>query len=90
MDEKQGERPVTVAVFSDEYELALAKGMLESAGIECFVLEREYVQLEWLDAMNRGHLQLQVWSEEAAVAKEMLRGTPYEVTEEKDDEEAPH
>jgi len=89
MDEKQ-EKPVTVAVYSDEYELALAKGMLESAGIECFVLERGFVQLDWLDAMNRGHLQLQVWPEEAAIAKEMLRGTPYEVTEEKDDEETPH
>jgi hypothetical protein len=82
-------KPVTVAVFRNEYELALAKGMLESAGIECFVLERGFVQIEWLDAESAGHFQLQVWPEEAEVAKEMLRGTPYEVTRD-DDEEDQH
>ncbi len=84
------EKPVTVAVFRDEYELALAKGMLESAGIECFVVERGFVQIEWLDAETAGELQLQVWPEEAESAKEMLRGTPYEVTKETDDEEDQH
>ena len=84
------EKPVTVAAFRNEYELALAKGMLESAGIECFVIERGFVQIEWLDAESAGHLQLQVWPEEAEIAKEMLRGTPYEVTKETDDEEDQH
>ncbi len=75
------ELPVTVARFGNEYELVLAKGMLESAGLECFVSERAAAQMEAVEALGGGTLELQVWPRDAAIAREMLNGVPYDISD---------
>ena len=59
---------VNVARFEDPMEAQMAKGMLESAGIECFLVGENANQL--LPAAFRVRLQVRV--EDEAAARELL------------------
>jgi hypothetical protein len=58
---------VTIRQFGDMTEALLAKGCLESAGIECFLTDLNVTRLEW--PLSRGmRLQVNVNDAEAAAA----------------------
>jgi Putative prokaryotic signal transducing protein len=56
---------VTIRQFGDMSEALLAKGCLESAGIECFLTDTNVTRLEW--PLSRG-MRLQVNPEDAEIA----------------------
>ncbi len=64
----------------------LARGLLESAGIECVLLDENIMRIHWLCGPAIGGVRLQVAEEDAASAREILDSAqPFLV--EKDDEE---
>lgn len=63
---------VTIERFRDLPEALLAKGKLESAGIRCFLADSELVRTDWLWSNAIGNMRLQVRSEDAADALEVL------------------
>jgi hypothetical protein len=60
---------VTIRRFGDMSEALLAKGCLESAGLECFLADANISRLEW--PISRG-MRLQVKAEDAETAAEIL------------------
>jgi hypothetical protein len=60
----------TVARFEDPLEAQMAKGMLESAGVECFMVGENVNNL--LGAAFR--VRVQVRAEDAALARQLLNG----------------
>jgi hypothetical protein len=60
---------VTIRHFGDMSEALMAKGCLESAGIECFLADANITRLEW--PLSRG-MRLQVSPEDATAAVEVL------------------
>ena len=60
---------VTIRQFGDIAEGLLAKGCLESAGIECFLADANIARMEW--PISRG-MRLQVNQEDAAAATAVL------------------
>lgn len=63
---------VTIERFRDLPEALLAKGKLESAGIECFLTDAELVRTDWLWSNAIGNMRLKVRREDAAEALELL------------------
>jgi hypothetical protein len=63
---------VTVGRFRDLSEALLAKGMLESAGIECFLADQDLVRMDWFYSNAIGGMRLQVKEEDADAAAELL------------------
>ena len=63
---------VTVRRFRDLPEALLAKGSLESAGIRCILVDDNMVRLDWFISNLIGGVKLQVSSEDAAAASEIL------------------
>ncbi len=64
---KNDDRLVTIRQFGDMAEALLAKGCLESAGIECFLADAEIARMEW--PVSRGvRLQVDAHDAEAALA----------------------
>src|SRR5215469_1585957 len=63
---------VTVGRFRDLSEALLAKGMLESAGIECFLADQDLVRMDWFYSNAIGGMRLQVKEDDAAAATEIL------------------
>ncbi len=63
---------VTVRKFRDLPEALLAKGSLESAGIRCMLVDDNMVRLDWFISNLIGGVKLQVSSEDAAAASEIL------------------
>jgi hypothetical protein len=63
---------VTVGRFRDLSEALLAKGMLESAGIECFLADQDLVRMDWFYSNAIGGMRLQVKVEDADAATELL------------------
>ena len=63
---------VTVRKFRDLPEALLAKGSLESAGIECNLLDDNMVRLDWFWSNLIGWVRLQVASAEADEATAIL------------------
>jgi len=63
---------VTIRKFRDLPEALLAKGSLESAGIECFLLDDNMVRLDWFISNFIGGIKLQVAPEDANIASEVL------------------
>jgi hypothetical protein len=63
---------VTIERFRDLPVALLAKGKLESAGIRCFLADSELVRTDWLWSNAIGNMRLQVRSEDAADALEIL------------------
>jgi hypothetical protein len=70
--EGQDQAMVTIRQFRDLPEALFAKGSLESAGIECALLDANMVRLDWFISNLLGGVKLQVRQEDAAVALEIL------------------
>lgn len=65
-------RLVTIRQFRDLPEALLAKGSLESAGIECFLRDENLVRLDWFISNFVGGVKLCVKAEDAEKAKALL------------------
>jgi len=63
---------VTVRQFRDLPEALLAKGSLESAGIECFLADENLVRLDWFISNFVGGVKLNVHAEDEANARKLL------------------
>jgi Putative prokaryotic signal transducing protein len=63
---------VTLRKFRDLPEALLAKGSLESAGIECFLGDDNMVRLDWFISNLLGGIKLLVRAEEAEAAEKIL------------------
>ena len=63
---------ITIRKFRDLPEALLAKGSLESAGIECFLVDDNMVRLDWFISNLIGGVKLQVAAEDVAEATEIL------------------
>ena len=66
------EQLVTIRKFRDLPEALLAKGSLESAGIHCSLADDNMVRLDWFISNLIGGVKLQVSSDDAAAAAEIL------------------
>jgi len=63
---------VTVRQFRDLPEALLAKGSLESAGIECFLADENLVRLDWFISNFIGGIKLNVRTADEANARTIL------------------
>jgi hypothetical protein len=63
---------VTIRQFRDLPEALLAKGSLESAGIECFLADENLVRLDWFISNFIGGIKLNVRPGDAANALKLL------------------
>ncbi|MGA2374184.1 MAG: DUF2007 domain-containing protein [Candidatus Sulfotelmatobacter sp.] len=63
---------VTVRQFRDLPEALLAKGSLESAGIECFLADENLVRLDWFISNFIGGIKLNVRIQDAGNAQKLL------------------
>jgi hypothetical protein len=63
---------VTIRQFRDLPEALLAKGSLESAGIECFLRDDNLVRLDWFISNFIGGIKLCVKAQDAQSAREIL------------------
>jgi ribosomal protein S27AE len=73
------DRLVTIATFRDVPEALLAKGKLESAGIECLLGDEYIVRMDWFWANAVGGIKLRVPEEEASAAQEILNSVEPEI-----------
>ncbi len=63
---------VTIRQFRDLPEALLAKGSLESAGIECFLADENLVRLDWFISNFIGGIKLRVKPHDAESAQKLL------------------
>jgi Putative prokaryotic signal transducing protein len=63
---------VTIRQFRDLPEALLAKGSLESAGIECFLADENLVRLDWFISNFIGGIKLNVRAADAPNAQKLL------------------
>ncbi len=63
---------VTIRKFRDLPEALLAKGSLESAGIECFLADENLVRLDWFISNFIGGIKLNVRAADAGNAQKLL------------------
>ena len=63
---------VTIRQFRDLPEALLAKGSLESAGIECFLADENLVRLDWFISNFIGGIKLNVRAADAENARKLL------------------
>jgi hypothetical protein len=63
---------VTIRVFVNLSEALFAKGSLESAGIECFLMDDNMVRLDWFMVNVIGGVKLKVAAEDAETARAFL------------------
>ncbi len=63
---------VTIRQFRDLPEALLAKGSLESAGIECFLADENLVRLDWFISNFIGGIKLSVKAQDVENAKNIL------------------
>jgi Putative prokaryotic signal transducing protein len=63
---------VTVRKFRDLPEALLAKGSLESAGIECFLADENLVRLDWFISNFIGGIKLNVHAADVESAQQLL------------------
>lgn len=63
---------VTIRQFRDLPEALLAKGSLESAGIECFLADENLVRLDWFISNFIGGIKLNVHTADAENAQTLL------------------
>jgi hypothetical protein len=78
---------VAVRQFRDMPDALLAKGLLESAGIECFFGDENIVRLDWFISNLVGGVKLLVKPEDAALADDILKNPPSEPFVIEDDDE---
>jgi len=66
-------RPLTIiATFSHPFEAHLAKGKLESEGVEAFIADENIVGINWLYSNLVGGVKLKVWEEDREEALKIL------------------
>src|SRR5437879_748467 len=65
---------LTIRQFRDLPEALLAKSVLESAGIECFLGDDNLLRMDWLWSNLLGGIKLRVRQEDALVASRLLEG----------------
>ena len=63
---------VTLRQFRDLPEALLAKGCLESAGIQAYLVDDNMIRMDWFIANLLGGIKLKVRPEDAAAANEIL------------------
>jgi hypothetical protein len=63
---------VTIRQFRDVPHAYLAKGLLDSAGIESFLFDENIVRMDWLISNLVGGIKLRVREEDAAEALELI------------------
>ncbi|MBZ5535576.1 MAG: DUF2007 domain-containing protein [Acidobacteriia bacterium] len=63
---------VTIRKFRDLMDADLAKGLLESVGIESFLIDENMVRMDWLISTGIGGIKLQVKREDAEAAMTVL------------------
>jgi hypothetical protein len=76
---RRGHRPelrdlLTLRQFRDLPEALLAKSVLDSAGIECFLGDDNLIRMDWLWSNLLGGIKLRVRQEDALVAARLLEG----------------
>jgi len=64
---------VTLRKFRDLPEALLAKGSLESAGIQAYLVDENMVRMDWFISNLLGGIKLQVRPEDVEAANEILR-----------------
>ena len=69
---------VTVRQFRDLPEALLAKGSLESAGIEAYLIDDNMIRMDWFISNLLGGIKLKVRPEDVAAANEILDQPPPE------------
>jgi hypothetical protein len=67
IDQLEKREVVTISKFRDLPEALLAKGSLDSAGIECFLVDDNMIRLDWFISNLLGGIKLQVQPGEAAM-----------------------
>lgn len=72
-DELEFRPMVTIRRFRDLPEALLAKGSLDSAGIDCALLDDNIVRMDWLWSNSMGGVKLQVDAENTEAAEEILQ-----------------
>ena len=63
---------VTIAQYRDMPEAVVARSVLESAGIECFLRDENFVRMDWLLSNMIGGMRLQVAAEDESAARQLL------------------
>jgi len=63
---------VTIAQYRDMPEAVVARSVLESAGIPCFLRDENFVRMDWLLSNMIGGMRLQVDAEDEIVARQLL------------------
>jgi hypothetical protein len=76
----------TIRTFQDISEAFLAKGLLESAGIECFLIDTNMVRLNWFISSAIGYVKLQVRETDSEAALEILDQPAEDVAAEEEPE----
>jgi hypothetical protein len=71
----------TIRKFRDLPDAILAKGLLESAGIECYLADDNIVRLDWFISNAIGNMRLQVKPADAETAIEILDQSPTDISE---------
>jgi hypothetical protein len=66
---------VTIAIFHSQPEFLLARGRLESAGIECFAYDENMLRIGGWHSHAFGGIKLQVRESEAQDARAILHQT---------------
>jgi len=72
-DEVEQRELITVRTFRDLPEALLAKGTLDSAGIESFLVDDNIVRMDWFWSNAVGGIKLRVKLEDADSADDVLR-----------------
>jgi hypothetical protein len=65
---------LTIRQFRDLPEALLAKSVLDSAGIECFLGDYNLIRMDWLWSNLLGGIKLRVRQEDALEASRLLEG----------------
>jgi hypothetical protein len=65
---------LTIRQFRDLPEALLAKSVLDSAGIECFLGDDNLIRMDWLWSNLLGGIKLRVRQEDALEASRLLEG----------------
>lgn len=65
---------LTIRQYRDLPQALLAKSVLESAGIECFLGDDNLIRMDWLWSNLLGGVKLRVRQEDALVASRLLEG----------------
>jgi hypothetical protein len=71
-DELHLQKLVTIRKFRDLPEALLAKGSIESAGIQCFMADDNLVRLDWFISNFIGGIKLKVQPKDAEAAMQIL------------------